>query len=551
MRTKYGAIEKLNTVWGTTFSAFEAVQPFLPEEAPGRRARLDFQRWYCAAMADFLEFWLRETRRVFPKSRILVAAGGDGQSSSGGDFSAQAEIAAKYHAGVQITNEGSDYATNFMWTRQVTTACRFYGTYSGVEPAGGVITDAIPARVYNATASGADGLFTYDPEPEGERAQRYAELRKFLFKREPAVDVGLFLNRTSWDLGQLSRYWQAGASLRAVTDFDVMDERLIAAGALKSKRVLFWLDGPIVEKPTARLLEKWVRTGGLLVVHGKDRIETVEGSRLAWLPVCANGSQPAPGRYRIDVGSPESETGLAGHWYGPEKGMGFVAPDDTFRWSTEGSQIDLPVPGHDGMTVAATISASGPLISDQRILVDGQTVARAQHPGVQTLSFYLTPAQTVGRSSIPLTFGGPTWPAVLPDTRLLGVAVGSVMVGSGWVDPAELEQASVLGHMSGLTLDGVAHSQYTRRLGRGAIVYLPMGDLRLEDVAREAVYHPNRFLPGAAAPYPVMESDSIVYVTRFRDGSSLLLNSESTEAHVRYAGRGMAIPSHSILSLPR
>ncbi|MHB0998721.1 MAG: beta-galactosidase [Armatimonadota bacterium] len=551
MRIKYKTIEKLNSAWGTAYPGFEAVQPFLPEDAPGRRARLDFQRWYCASMTSFLEFWLQETRRTFPKSRIMVAAGGDGRSTCGGDFSAQAELAAKYNAGVQITNEASDYTENFMVTRQVTTACRFYGTYSSIEPAGGVLTEAIPSRVYNATASGADGLFTYDPEPEGDRAQYYSKLRKFLVKREPAIDVGLFLNRTSWDLGLLNRYWQEGRNLRAVTDFDIIDERLMIDGALGLKRVLFWLDGPVVEQQTAGILEKWVSKGGLLVVQGKGRYETVEGSPLSWLPNAVNGSQPVPDRYRIDVGNAEGETGLIGKWFDREAGMGFAAPDDTFRWSTDGSQIDLPVPGKKGMTVAVMVSASGPLISDQQIIVNDQTVARAQHPGVQMLSFYLTPAQIAGRSSIELTFGGPTWPSVLPDTRRLGMAVGSVMVGNGKVDPSKMLNAPISGYVNGLTLDRVTKPPYLRRLGRGAIVYLPMGDLKIEDVAREAVYNPGRFMPGKKAPYPMIKSDCTVYVTRFRDGSALFLNSGSTDAHISYAGHSMVIPPHSIASKPK
>ncbi|MHB1456461.1 MAG: beta-galactosidase [Armatimonadota bacterium] len=550
MTAQYKTVERLNTAWGTSFKEFKEIEPFLPEKAPNWRARLDLQRWYCAAMTGYVDFWVRESRRFFPKSRIQVAAGGDGRSICGGDFSAQAEIASRYHAGMRITNEASDYATNFMWTRQVTSACRFYKTYCGIEPAGGVTTEAIPSRVYNATASGADELFTYDPEPEGARARQYSKVRRFLVKREPLVDVGYFLNRTSWDLDRLNRYWQIGIDLRAVTDFDIIDERLMAAGALKDKRVFIWLDGPIVEQSTANVLEKWVRKGGLLMIQGREQIETVEGSPLAWLSgIAVDGGRQTPDRYMIDVGNAAYETNLLGNWHGIETDNGFLPPDSTFRWSTDGSQVDLPVPGDKGITIVVRIVANGPRVKDQHLIVDGKVVAHPDEIGVQTLSFRLTPAQIAGRSSIRLTFGGTTWQGSESDTRQLGVAVASVAVGAGQIDPAELTAPPTLGLVTGLNMERLAQPPFTTRLGRGAVVSLPMGDLKMEDLAREAVYHTERFLPNRKAPYPIIESDRTVYVTRFRDSSALVLNGGDTKAHIKYDGRSKVVAPHSIESI--
>lgn len=546
MTVKYKSIQKLNAAWGTTLAAFEAVQPFLPDAAPNRRARLDLQRWYCASMTDYMAFWLRECRRIFPKSRLVACVGGDGQSMLGGDFTAQAEAAARYGAGLRVTNEASSYTMNYMLTRQVASSTRFYGKFCGFEPAGGVTTDAITARVYNATASGADELFTYDPEPEGERGAKYRELRKYLIKREPLVDVALFQNRTSWDLGKWHDYWQAGQNLRAATDFDLVDDRLISAGALKHKRVLFWLDGPIVEEQTSLLLEKWVRAGGLLVVQSKAKIETVEGQAVTWLPAITQSVKQLPDRYIIDVGNFAGETGMNGSWQGAESGNGFTGPDETFRWSTDGSTISLPVPGTKGITVAVRLIATGPNINDQLLLVDGKEVARAQQSGVQLLSFQLTPAQIAGRKSIKLVFGGITWQGSPTDSRQLGVAVASVAVGSGLLDAAQLADAPVLGYKAGLSMETLARPPYTQRLGRGAIVALPVGNLSLEDAARELVYHPDRFLPGAKAPYSLAEGGRSVYVTHFTDGSALFYNDGGADARIRYAGQELVMAPHSI-----
>ncbi|MHB1461703.1 MAG: beta-galactosidase [Armatimonadota bacterium] len=549
MSTQYKSIASLNKAWGTSHVSFDVVQPFLPKEASNRRARLDLQRWYCAAMTDYLEFWLRETKRYLPKSRIVACVGGDGQSMLGADITAQAELVAKYKAGLRVTNEASDYGMNYMLTRQVGTSCRFYGTFYGFEPAGGVSDDAIAARVYNATASGADELFTYDPEPEGERGARYRELRKYLVKREPDVDVALFLNRTSWDLGLMRRYWQTGSALRSVTDFDIVDERLISAGVLKHKRVLFWLDGPVIEGATARELENWVRAGGLLVLQCNARVETVEAGAIGWLPAVDQLPDQVPDRYRVDVGSESDVMNLAGQWHGPEIGNAFVAPDTSYRWSTDGSAIDLPVPGKNGITVAVRAALKDPQGSEQLLLVDGKVVAKPQGAGLQVISFHLSSAQIAGRKSIRLQFGGQTWQGSDTDLRKLGMAVASVAVGSGDVDAEQLTRAPRIGMMNTLSLDQLAKPPYTKRLGLGAVVSVPRSDLEMKEFAREAVFHPGRFLPAAKAPYPMVETDGTVYVTRFRDGSVLLLNTSGTPAKARYAGKDVQVAAHSILGL--
>lgn len=546
MTARYKTIGKLNMEWGTSYAGFDAVQPFLPKNAPNKRARLDLQRWYCSSMTDFMGFWLREARKILPKSRLVECVGGDGQSMLGADITAQAEEAARYGAGVRITNEASDYGMNYMLTRQVATSCRFYGSFYGFEPAGGVSTDAITARVYNATASGADELFTYDPEPEGERGAKYRELRKYLVKREPDVEVAYFLNRTSWDLGRLSAYWQGGTSLRTVTDFDIVDERLITAGVLEHKRVLFWLDGPIVEQATAHLLEKWVRAGGVLVLHNRARIETVEGLPLSWLPDITQRDTPTPSRYKIDIGNESDGPSLVGAWHNPEIGNSFVAPDTSYRWSTDGSAVDLPVPGQNGMTVAVRVAINGPVPDEQLLLVDGKEVARAHGLGLQVLSFQLTAAQTAGRKTVRLTFGGTSWQGSESDLRKLGMAVASVAVGSGMIDAAQLAHATTLGYVSNISMDRLTEPPYSKRLGRGVVVSIPGSDLDIKDVAREVVYHPSRFLPGAKAPHPMAECDRTVYVTHFKDGSALFLNDGSAEAHIRYAGQEFVMAPHSI-----
>lgn len=546
LQRRYGMVEALNQAWHTDRASFEQVEPFLPEAAPNRRARLDLQRWYCGAMTDYTEFWLQTLRQLFPSTRLTIAAGGDGWSTGGGDFTAQAALAARYQAGVRITNEASHYLTNFSITRQAASACRYYGAHLGTECAGGVDSAAIAARAYNCVASGADEFFTYDPEPTGERAALYAAVRPLLTKHEPVVDVGVFLSRTSWDLGQLGQFIPDAQTLRHIADLAYVDEQLIADGALRHLRVLFWTAGPIIEAQTAAALMQWVQAGGILVVSDLAQMETVEGDRSvgqALLPPAAFASAEGPQRHRLDIGG-DGDRVLQGPWHGPERGMGFAAPDDSFRWSTAGSEMLVPVPQAEVVTIVVHLAATGPRAGEQTILVNGRQAYRSPGGGEQRARLVL---QGVAADTVRLTFAGPAWPATPPDTRQLGVAVASVTVAAGeW--PAEaLDGASPYGFVPGLSIDKLA-AQYTRRLGAGVVVYLPACDVPLPALAREVVDRPAAFLPGARPPYPLLEGDfAWVFLTRCRDGSILLFSMAQQPRQVRYAGADLTVPPLSFI----
>ena len=64
-------------------------------------------------------------------------------------------------------------------------------------------------------------------------------------------------------------------------DYDVVDEELIADGALSHYRVLIWLEGDVMEGALLQKLAAWVENGGVLVRLGAARVQTVEGSTSA------------------------------------------------------------------------------------------------------------------------------------------------------------------------------------------------------------------------------------------------------------------------------
>ncbi|HJN15734.1 MAG TPA: beta-galactosidase, partial [Armatimonadota bacterium] len=191
MRAKYERIERLNKAWTTEHGSFADVEPFVPDDNHSRRARLDMTRWYMGAMTDFSEWWVETNRTIAPDVPVMLCTGGGATAELGADMSAQSKMVARHGAGMRITNEASDYATNFHVTRHISSACRQYDTYFGYEPAGAVDTNGIVARVYNAVAAGAWELFHYDNPPNGERGERYKANLDMLTMREPVVEVGV------------------------------------------------------------------------------------------------------------------------------------------------------------------------------------------------------------------------------------------------------------------------------------------------------------------------------------------------------------------------
>ena len=280
MREKYTNIASLNKAWETDFGSFEEVAPFVPDDSHAMRARLDFVRWYTGSMTDYAEWWVATTRELAPDVPILLCTGGDGSPELGADMTAQSKMVARHGAGMRITNEASDYATNFYLTRIIGTACRHYGTYFGYEPAGAVDTNGIVARIYNAVASGAWELFHYDNPPQGERGGQYKRHLDLMQIREPVVEVGFFWSRTSVDLSLQRGIEIAARAVRDISDVAFIDEQLIADGALDGLKVFVWASGPVTEPDAAHAIQRAVENGLTLVVPEGWQAKSPEGDML-------------------------------------------------------------------------------------------------------------------------------------------------------------------------------------------------------------------------------------------------------------------------------
>jgi hypothetical protein len=294
VKSRYQTVEAVNKAWGADFKSLEKVdfpgrraklEAFQKEVADGepgaRRRWLDFIDWYRDAMTRWSDWWIETTRKHFPETPIYLCTGGDAEPHHGSNFAEQCRVSAKHKAGVRITNEASDYAVNFAITRWVASAGKHYGAYYGFEPAGAEDEKGIVARIYNATASGANQLhdYTRNVTQSKSRSDQQREHIKYLFHvPKPVVPVALWYPNVALTLRRGEGYLQKAAELRDLTDFDYLDETMLRSKALARYKVLLIIHGEVMEPSDARLIAKWIQKGGRVIVMDVPKFESVEGT---------------------------------------------------------------------------------------------------------------------------------------------------------------------------------------------------------------------------------------------------------------------------------
>ncbi len=281
MKGLYGGdIAVLNRAWKARYESFDGLAPFLPSDAPALRARLEFLRWYRDSMTGFAEFWLSTAREFFPDTEIYLCTGGDMAPEHGSDFSAQAKVAAKYGAGIRITNEASSFPQNVALTRLVGSAGRFYGAYFGHEPASAVTPVGMLGRLFNAATSGARQLFLYNtPELITERTGKPAvgdgglyhlQYKDWQKLAAPMIEVGLLYPTSSSThvFKDYGTFRDLAAEIRRVVDYDFVDERMMQDGGPKNMAILLVIAADVLEDLTIQKIAAWVSGGGVLFVLG-------------------------------------------------------------------------------------------------------------------------------------------------------------------------------------------------------------------------------------------------------------------------------------------
>jgi hypothetical protein len=134
--------------------------------------------------------------------------------------------------------------------------------------------------------SGANQLFAYygdeliagsgaqaKPGPSGRHLQR---LRPLMNQTSPLIDVAIYhsnLSAAQVANAEASRVamWNYGdflAEIRNFIDYDLVDDRLIAGGALDRKSILLIASSLVMNAGTTGKIAAWVRGGGVLFILG-------------------------------------------------------------------------------------------------------------------------------------------------------------------------------------------------------------------------------------------------------------------------------------------
>lgn len=289
---KYRSLSKLNDTWGTKFKTFVDVTypPAASDKsAPiidtpqSRRYWLDFLQWYYDSMTRFTGEVCRIARHYFPGTLLELPVGGGSEDVMyGQDTTAIPKIAKQYGVHIRSTHGGfQPFAQNCAgMLKKIATPCKIYDVPHWLEPPGAITPDGEVGRIMEAISCGNFGFWDWGANPMT-AADTFRQYTNFFTREQPVVDVALYFPTTDHRLHPKTTFprelQKIGSELRDVMDFDMIDDPLIADGALNKYRVLVWVEGTFVEQQTLEKMLDWVNKGGVLVWNGTNIPQTVEG----------------------------------------------------------------------------------------------------------------------------------------------------------------------------------------------------------------------------------------------------------------------------------
>src|SRR5207253_9868646 len=139
---------------------------------------------------------------------------------------------------------------------------------------------------------------------------------------KPVVDVAMFYpaqaQKLRPDQGYAPLFAQACAYLRDVSNFDIVDDRMVQDGCLSRYRILALWEGTMADQTTLDKIKAWVSDGGVLLAYDFGKVTTFEGDTSWFTDMFGYVQQIAPAKvteryvgtvpqqYRIPVGQPEA-----------------------------------------------------------------------------------------------------------------------------------------------------------------------------------------------------------------------------------------------------
>jgi hypothetical protein len=281
MLSRYRTLSDLNAAWGTRFrTTDEVAYPRSPTDGT-RRRWLDFVGWYVESAADQAAAAAESARRVFGDSLLMLPVPTVPEGARGShDASLLARAVARERAHLRLPLEPQAFpAAQAGEIGAAATAAKFFNAPLWVDLTGVGSPDQQTARMFAAASFGARGL-TASPGEVGANRDLWYRFGKFLRVDEPLTDVAMLYPTTTGRLrGGTTVFERGSAEIRDVLNYDVVDENLVAEGALSRYRVAVLWEGVVWRGETLERLREWVRGGGVLVAYDFGKMESVEGDR--------------------------------------------------------------------------------------------------------------------------------------------------------------------------------------------------------------------------------------------------------------------------------
>lgn len=279
MTDKYKTIDELNKAWRSNYKCFDEINTFLKHKAPSRTAYFDLLEWYRGAMTDYVDFWMKTTRKHFPDTPIYMCTGGVETAEDASLFSEQAKICAKYNGGIRLTNELNDFFENFFATAYTHSACEQYGAYCGLEPVGPLTKEGIGSRIFSSAVFGNRQIFFYfyniysNGDMNSESAKMFRKYISMIKERKNVKKTAVF-----WpgyvgadDGGVPERIKGTAIYLREMTDYCFVNDHMVMDGIPENIKVLIIPCEAYTKKEVAEKICEWVKNGGILLTAGRMR----------------------------------------------------------------------------------------------------------------------------------------------------------------------------------------------------------------------------------------------------------------------------------------
>jgi hypothetical protein len=567
MARKYSSLDVINSAWGTRFlTSSEVRYPTAPGDGK-RRYWLDFVEWYLDSVAKMTGDIGQAARRSFPDSLLMLPMGfADENPRGGNDNSLLAKTASERRLDVRSTHAGyKPFAESQAGPMgRIASAARFYGAPFWSEPPGRLTPEQEVSRIFAAASFGSKGLFDWTDNIRQHR-DLYYRYGKFLTYEPPVVDVAMFFPTTSHLMRGASGYppvfAKGCADIRDVLNYDIVDERMIADGALDRYRVLVLWEGTVAESGTLAKVRDWVQAGGVVAAYDFGKIETVDGDR-AWFSDLfgyAGKLKPAgaqlrfepqgvlPQRYRISPAQPGAAPFLAGDWY-PVEGARAAS-----RWTGAAAEIRMPI--EPGRRYSLLLRASFPPETARKkreVTVNGARIGELDTAEETTYSFRIPPgALAVGNTAV-VTIESETFTLAdvqrgSTDKRPLGTAVFYAQLEpSGALSPAGDPGAPQGRFVTSVDMS-LLRNEWAKPYGKGWTVFFPGRRQQLTgyyEVIRALTYHLSDLDSTKRDALVVDDAWDGVYATQFGN-KALYYN--PTEAAVK---RTITLPTTVDLSRP-